>query len=148
MRIQECNPPATSMAVPVTYELALEQMNSMAFATSSGRATRCRGVMRTTSCFSVCDRQQAHLVPVMPGRTALTRMPLPSSSWAKDLVKATTPALDAEYAEKPPNPVFATMLETFTMTPSVTLPRSMALTAAWLMRKVPWKKRDNERRQM
>uniref|UniRef100_A0A6B0UIB6 Putative secreted protein n=1 Tax=Ixodes ricinus TaxID=34613 RepID=A0A6B0UIB6_IXORI len=76
-------------------------------------------------------------VLVRPGRIALTRIPLVASSTAIALVNATTPPLEAVYAESPGKPPLPRMLAMFTIAAPVTFRNSMCFTVSLVTRKVP-----------
>src|SRR5947209_10996331 len=94
-------PPATRSTAPVTYDAASERRNTTASATSAAVPARAIGVvgakrsMRPGGWISVA---------MMPGATALTRMPSPASSRARPSVMDSIAPFDAAYQTYSPAP--------------------------------------------
>src|SRR5690606_33751382 len=80
-------PPVTSMVVPVVYEASSDSSQRIARATSSAVPARGIGRLEAMRAARSGSPPEAWIsVSMMPGRTALTRMPSPASSSASPTV--------------------------------------------------------------
>ena len=81
-------PPSTSNTVPEIYEASGEEMNTMAFASSSVVPLPRKGTVATSASLTsaVPVKRSSIAVSVGPGATAFTRMPEFPCSRATDLV--------------------------------------------------------------
>jgi hypothetical protein len=88
-------PPCTGSIKPVMYDARDESRNMMHSAISPGVASRFRRMCRLILTSSSSEKHFAMSVSVVPGETALTRIPESTSSRANPRVMASTPALAA-----------------------------------------------------
>lgn len=88
-------PPVTSSTEPVTYELAGEQRNSTASASSSGFPKRPIGILSFIFTSTFSGTLATIGVSMKPGMMALQRILCLASSKATVFVKPTTPAFEA-----------------------------------------------------
>src|SRR4051794_6363730 len=127
--IRRYDAPLTSSTAPLAIAAAGEARNTTAAATSSGVATRPRGLSaRRASPRAPVSSSAAMSVSVKPGATAVTVIPRGPRSRASDWPKAIIPAFDAPYAGWPGSPRNAPRDDTFTIRPPRP-PRSMCCTA-------------------
>src|SRR6478672_10692092 len=110
-------PPSTVSSVPLTKDASSEARKATAFATSSGRPTRPRGVMATKADRSSPSPAWTPSVSMMPGTTALTRTPEGPYSLAQVLVSWSSAALLEPYAAAPGRPLRAAIVDRLMIDP-------------------------------
>ncbi|KYF71106.1 hypothetical protein BE15_37555 [Sorangium cellulosum] len=131
-------PPSTPTTAPVMKSFWSLARKTMSRETSSGVPVRLSGVARRASSRSSSPYCAVPLVRMLlPGATALTRMPSAAHSTASDRVRFSTPARAAPVCAMPGNPR-ATDAVTFT-----TRPRRAGIIArratSRVMKKVPFR---------
>src|SRR6266550_8163321 len=126
-------PPSTASAWPVTKLAKGLHSQTTAAAISSGRPSRPIGWSLTISSIvsdSLAIMSATIGVSMVPGHTALMRMPLEAYSSAALFVSPITPCLDAWYVARPAMPIRPPIEEQLTMAP---LPRSRIWRSSYFM---------------